>query len=84
MGSEMCIRDRGQTGLGALSDRQGFSAGYVVGGLVTLLAMPLLWLVRRQRDDSDFFSGSRPEFACAAPGVPAISGVDGGVTVDVT
>ena len=56
----------------------------MVGGLVTLLAMPLLWLVRRQRDDSDFFSGSRPEFTCATPGVPAISGVDGGVTVDVT
>jgi len=74
----------GQTGLGAFSDRQGFSAGYVVGGLVTLLAMPLLWLVGRQRDDSDFFSGSRPEFTFATPGVPAISGVDGGVTVDVT
>ena len=74
----------GQIGLGALSDRQGFSVGYVVGGLVTLLAMPLLVLVRRQRDDSDFFEGSRPEFTCAAPGVPAVSGVDGGVTVDST
>jgi MFS family permease len=74
----------GQTGLGALSDRQGFSAGYVIGGLITLLALPLLGLVRRQRDDSDFFEGSRPEFACAAPGVPVVSGVDGRVTVDGT
>jgi MFS family permease len=74
----------GQTGLGALSDRQGFSAGYVVGGLITLLALPLLGLVRRQRDDSDFFGGSRPEFAGAAPAVPVVSGVDGRVTVDDT
>lgn len=74
----------GQTGLGAFSDRQGFSAGYVVGGLVTLAAIPILTVVRRQKDDADFFEGLRPEFACAAPAVPAISQVDGDVTVDVT
>lgn len=72
----------GQTGLGFLSERQGFSAGYVVGGTVTLLAIPILWLVRRRRDSADFFVATRPEFACATPGVPAISTVDGSVAVD--
>jgi MFS family permease len=72
----------GQTSLGALSDQRGFSVGYIVGGLATLAAIPILALVRRQRDDADFFEGSRPEFASATPGVPAISQLDGGVTVD--
>lgn len=72
----------GQTGLGGLSERQGFSAGYIVGGLATLVALPLLALVRRRGDDADFFVGSRPEYACATPGVPAISQVDGGVTLE--
>ena len=45
----------GQPGLGVLADRRGFSAGYVVGGLVTLLAIPILGLVRRNTDDADYF-----------------------------
>ena len=45
----------GQPGLGALADRRGFSAGYIVGGLVTLLAIPILGLVRRNTDDADYF-----------------------------
>jgi MFS family permease len=74
----------GQTGLGVLSDRQGFSIGYVVGGAVTLAAIPLLALVRRRRDAADFFVGSRPDFACATPAAPSIAAVDGEpVTADV-
>ena len=72
----------GQTSLGAYSDQRGFSAGYIIGGLATLLALPILARVRRQRDDADFFEGSNPEYVCATPGVPAISQLDGGVTVD--
>lgn len=72
----------GQTSLGVLSDRQGFSAGYMVGGLVTVIALPALALVRKRRDDADFFEGARPEYACATPAVPAISQVDGAVTVE--
>lgn len=45
----------GQTSLGALSDRRGFSAGYVVGGVVTLIAIPLLGLLRRDNDEADSF-----------------------------
>lgn len=71
----------GQTGLGYVAQRQGFSEGYVVCGAITLTAIPLLALVRKDRDDADFFVGSRPEFACATPGVPAISQIDGDVTL---
>lgn len=72
----------GQTGLGALAERQGFSAGYIVGGIATLVALPLLVLTRRDDDRADRFLGGRPEYACATPGVPAISAVDGEVTVE--
>lgn len=73
----------GQTGLGAYSEGAGFSAGYVAGGAITLVALPLLGLVRREKDDADFFAGSDPRFACATPGVPAISHVDGDVTIEI-
>ncbi len=72
----------GQTGLGAFSERRGFSAGYIVSGLVTLAAIPILMAVRRKEDDADFFVGSRPEFATATPAIPPISQIDGEVTVD--
>lgn len=72
----------GQTGLGALAEGRGFSAGYVASGLVTLVAIPLVALVRRESDDADFFAGSRPEYSCATPGVPAISQVDGDVVIE--
>lgn len=71
----------GQIGLGFLAERQGFSAGYMVSGAVTVVSIPLLWLMRRRRDEADFFVGTEPEFACATPGVPAISAVDGSVAM---
>ena len=43
----------GQIGLGALSDREGFSAGYVVGGAFTVLAVPVLYGLRRSDDPAD-------------------------------
>ena len=43
----------GQVGLGAVSDSRGFSAGYIVGGAVTSLAIPVLWLLRKQGDQAD-------------------------------
>lgn len=73
----------GQTGLGAYSQEAGFSAGYVAGGAITLIALPLLGLTRREKDDADFFTGSDPRFACAAPAVPAISHIDGNVTAEL-
>ena len=73
----------GQTSLGALSERRGFSAGYVIGGAVTLLALPLLVVLRRRGDEADFFVGSNPEHACPAPAIPAISHVDGRAPADL-
>lgn len=72
----------GQTGLGALSEQRGFSAGYVVCGLITLVAIPFLALVRRIRDEADFFVGRRPGHSCATPAVPSISHVDGDVSLE--
>ena len=73
----------GQTGLGALSDQRGFSAGYIVGGAVTVLALPLLAALRGRRDDADYFVGSNPEHACPAPAIPAVSHIEGRTTVEV-
>ncbi|MEA2001142.1 MAG: MFS transporter [Actinomycetota bacterium] len=76
----------GQTGLGALSDRRGFSAGYIIGGALTLVAIPLAWMVRRQADDADFYAGTSAgaQGACASQGVPFLSHVDGRLPADVS
>jgi MFS family permease len=71
----------GQTGLGALSDRQGFSAGYVIGGAVTLISLPLLLRVRRHNDPADLYTGRLVENACPIPAVPAISQVSSDAVV---
>ncbi|MDJ0499046.1 MAG: MFS transporter [Acidimicrobiia bacterium] len=75
----------GQTSLGELSDRRGFSAGYIVGGVVTLIALPLIWMVRRQGDPADSYEGTRAgtESACASQGVPPLSHVEGRIPADV-
>ena len=75
----------GQTGLGALSDRRGFSIGYMVGGAVTLVALPLIWMVRKRQDPADFFEGTSAgaQSACAASGSPALSHVEGRIPADV-
>jgi MFS family permease len=69
----------GQTSLGALAERRGYSAGYLVGGAVTIIAVPLVWLVRRHNDAEDYFAGTRAGLpaACAAEGLPALAGVEG-------
>lgn len=43
----------GQTGLGYLSRQQDIASGYVVGGVVTLLAIPVLLALRRLGDPAD-------------------------------
>jgi hypothetical protein len=49
---------------------------------VTLAAIPFYALVRRQKNEADFFGGDRPEYACATPSIPAISQLAGDVTVE--
>jgi MFS family permease len=43
----------GQVGLGALSGSRSLSAGYVVGGAVTAIALPVLLLLRRLGGQAD-------------------------------
>ncbi len=68
----------GQAGLGALAQAQSFSAGYVVGGGATVLALPLLWLVRRLGGPADEIVGARAgaEGTCAAQGLPSVAHVE--------
>jgi MFS family permease len=67
----------GQSGLGVLSGREGYSIAYIVGGGVALLAAPTLWFARRMRADADFFEGPQTVDAdgCAPQGLPAIASV---------
>jgi MFS family permease len=43
----------GQTGLGWLSQERSIAAGYVVGGLITTLEVPILARLRARNDPED-------------------------------
>jgi MFS family permease len=61
----------GQVGLGAYSGATSLSAGYVVGGLGSLLALPLVWATRRVGGPGDHIEGDGPvEGTCAGEGLP--------------
>jgi hypothetical protein len=64
----------GQSGLGWLSRAVSIPAGFVVGGLFSLVGLPVLWALRRLNDDSDKIVGERARDlgTCAAQGTPAI------------
>jgi MFS family permease len=68
----------GQVGLGALGEARGVGTAFVVGGVATAAALPLLAGVRRLGGDPDVIVGQRAgvESACAATGIPAVSAVD--------
>ena len=67
----------GQSGLGALSQARSIATGYAGGGIVTLLALPLLLYLRRLNHEADLIIGQAgKQAACAAQGVPAITAVD--------
>ena len=72
----------GQLGLGRLAGSasapvDGFSQGYIVGGLTTALVWPLVWMVRRRGDEADVIVGNRARAGtCAAQGLPAVSQVE--------
>jgi MFS family permease len=67
----------GQTGLGRIAQVHSFGAGYVVGGLATTLAWPAVILLRKRNDEADTIVGTAGERgACAAQGLPEVSGVD--------
>lgn len=69
----------GQVGLGAVADSQSFTAGYVLGGLIALPAVPILFAARRLGVAADFVKGAGKagrRGSCAARGLPIVSQVD--------
>ena len=67
----------GQGGLGYLSRIRGIADGYVVGGALTIVALPLLALLRRAGTDADVIRGrGGVQGGSACDGLPEVSGVD--------
>jgi MFS family permease len=68
----------GSLGLGYLSRVQSLAAGYVVGGLSTLLALPPLLFLRGRREPADVLVGERAGATgpCAGQGLPTVSSLD--------
>jgi hypothetical protein len=67
----------GQTGLGYLSQAGSIASGYLVGGLATVIVAPVLLALRNRNERADRILGQAGKgSACAAQGIPAISGVD--------
>lgn len=67
----------GQAGLGIFSERQGYSVAYVLGGAITLAALPFVWAARRTNTDADFFEGTKGVGpSCVPHGLPALASVD--------
>jgi MFS family permease len=51
----------GQTGLGFLSQERSIPAGFVVGGLVTLLTLPIIGRLRALDEPADVITAKAPE-----------------------
>ena len=68
----------GQLGLGALGEARSVGSAFVVGGVATAAALPLLGRLRRLGGDADVIVGYRggAESPCAASGLPAVSAVE--------
>ena len=68
----------GQVGLGALGEARSVGTAFVVGGLATAAALPLVGAVRRIGGPADRFAGRSAGAECgsAAKGLPAVALVD--------
>jgi predicted MFS family arabinose efflux permease len=67
----------GQIGLGRLAETRSIAAGYVVGGLATALAWPVVLRLRRRSDPQDIIiDETQRKSPCGAQGIPCVSGVD--------
>jgi MFS family permease len=67
----------GQSGLGYLAQIRSFSIGYVTGGFTTLLAIPVLFALRRLDKPADYIIGNAGKSGvCAAQGLPDVAAVD--------
>lgn len=75
----------GQIGLGRLAQTQSIAAGYVVGGSITILVLPVVLLLRRLNEPADIIVGTAGrQGACAAQGIPNVSAVDANTHVVTT
>lgn len=76
----------GQIGLGRIAQTQSIATGYIVGGFITILVLPVVVLLRRLDGPADVIVGTAGKRgACAAQGLPHISAVDANthvVTID--
>jgi MFS family permease len=67
----------GQAGLGYLAKVRDYAAGYVVGGAVTVLAIPLFLAIRSSKEAADRIIGRAGKSApCAARGLAFVGAVD--------
>jgi len=75
----------GQSSLGQLAEVRSLGAGYLVGGVTTILVWPVVWYLRRRGDSEDFFVGTAGlDSACAAQGLPTVTAVDSQAGTAVT
>jgi MFS family permease len=66
-----------QTGLGYVSRVSSIASGYILGGAVSLLVLPLAGMLRRLQEPADVIVGRAGlDSACAAQGIPDISGLE--------
>lgn len=67
----------GQVGLGYLAQTRSIAFGYVVGGLTTVLALPVIATLRRLGERWDVIIGTADSRGgCAGQGLPDVSFVD--------
>jgi len=68
----------GPIALGYISRVQSIAAGYVTGGLITLLALPPIAVLRRLHEPADVIAGRRTgqRAPCAGQGLPEVATVD--------
>jgi hypothetical protein len=66
-----------QASLGQMSQAYCLSEGYMVGGMITGLAFPVILALRRRDEATDYFVGTAGQAGtCAAQGLPAVASVE--------
>ena len=76
----------GQVGLGYVARERGIPEGYVLGGAVTALVLPIVYALRKLGGPADQIVGTSAgvEAPCAAQGLPTTAAVDATAKVGTT
>ena len=66
-----------QVGFGQVSQRMGIAEGYVIGGVISAICLPVVWLLRTRQGDADIIVGkaSKPS-KYTTQGLPQVTLVD--------